>query len=93
MTDEQVLEIAVGDTITHYCNGLEIEMEVLEVRKTGTCIYERSGAFGHAYALLELRYMNSDLVVVTSIHSDEYTCGQGYATHAGDKRIRGWELN
>lgn len=93
MTNDQILNVRVGDFIDHHCNGRVINQEVLAIRAVGTCINESSKAFGDAYACLTLRYTGSDLVVDTSIESDEYGNGQGYPSFDADgNRVRGWEL-
>ena len=93
MNNAQTLNLQPGDYLDEVCNGRIIAKEVLAVRKTGTCINERSGAFGHAYACLTVGYHDSDLVVEQSVHSDEYSQGENYPTHdAEGNRIRGWQL-
>lgn len=93
MTNEQTLALKPGDYLDEVCNGRTICKEVLAVRTTGRCINERSGAFGHAYACLTVKHCGSDLIVEHSVHSDEYSRGEGYPTHNDTfARITGWEL-
>ena len=91
MTNEQIKNLVAGDYIAAMCNGRRTDYEVLEVRTTGECVNENSGAFGHAYACITLQYQGSELVVETSITSDDYIRGEGYLTHNVDEnRTSGW---
>ena len=92
MTNDQVLNLQSGDYISQTTNGRIVNYEVLEVRKTGRCVNERSGAYNHAYACVTLQYQGSKLVVDTSLSSDEYISGEGYKTHEGIQRVTGWEV-
>lgn len=92
MTDAEVLRLKAGDTIAVTMNGTTHRKVVEEVRWNGTCDNPQSGAHGHAYAGYTYR-LSDRCVIETSLHSDEYTRGQGYQTHdANGQRLFGWEL-
>jgi hypothetical protein len=93
MTDNEVLAVRPGTKFTEFVNGYENDWTVAEVRYSGRCVNERSGAFGHAYCGVQCAFGNNGSRMGFSIESDEYIRGSGYATH--DKnglRIRGVEL-
>jgi len=93
MTNDQVLNVQVGDYLDHHVNGRVISLEVKAVRNIGRCDNPSSGAHGHAYAYLTLNYTGSSLTVDTSIDSDEYGNGQGNPSHdSAGNRKRGWQL-
>lgn len=93
MNNSQVTNIRVNDFIQQTTNGTTVNYVVQAVRKTGVCVYERSKACGHAYACLTLRYQGSDLVVETSIRSDEYIQGEGFRVfNDNGDRLTGWTL-
>lgn len=91
-TDAMVKGLKIGDRIREFCNGRSVERTIVEVKVVGECVNERSGAFGHAYALIECDF-GSRSTVSFSVHSDAYSEGQGYpvADSAGN-RIRGFEI-
>ncbi len=93
MTDDQVLNVKPGDYIDHHSHGSVHNLEVMSVRLAGRCDNKLSGAFGHAYACLTVRYTSADLVVGMSIYSDEYIEGDGGPPHDVYRtRRRGWVL-
>jgi hypothetical protein len=93
VTDDQVLDVRPGDVLVHHVNGFRHRYKVAEVRRTGLCINERSGAFEHAYAIVSFYfYEESDTArLSTGVESDEYIRGQGDPTHDATGRFRGWE--
>lgn len=92
MTNDQIMKLTAGTFIRQTSNGRGVDFEVLEVRRVLRCVNDRSGAYGHAAACVTMRYQGTDLVVDTSIHSDDYTRGEGYRTHANGERVSGWDI-
>ena len=92
MTNAQINGLKPGDRFSQTFNGVTSEYEVRRVKHIGTCVNERSGAFGHAFASLEA-VTSYGSVYGMSIDSDEYSNGSGYPSHDRDgNRIRGYEL-
>lgn len=92
MTNAEVTSIQPGNVVKQYINGQVTRYEVKEIAYAGTCVNERSGAFGHAYAGLRCS-LDDTALWCFSIESDEFIRGRGYPTHDKDGgRIRGYEL-
>ncbi len=100
MTDYGILNLKSGDVIAHHCNGEVYTDKIDVVKATGTCVNERSGAFGHAWALVSCFFPRDDETSTSrmtfSLHSDEYGNGEGYPTHkvvdGTLRRISGYEI-
>jgi hypothetical protein len=96
MTDEQVMQLQAGDRVTLTSNGVVSRYTIREIRARGTCVYERSKAFGHAYACFQADWHlrdGSTMDIGTSLESDEYIASQGYRVFgAAGERLTGWEL-
>lgn len=92
MTNAEVHGLQAGDRLVEIFNGIWRSRTVVRVKSTGRCINPCSGAFGHSWALVELQADGTDLRFTVAIHSDEYAAGEGYPSHKGGQRIRGWEL-
>lgn len=92
MTDADVRNLKAGDQLVEVFNGVTKRRTVVRVKSTGACINPRSGAFGHAWALVDLVSDATGLRFTVAIHSDEYAAGEGYPSHRDGVRVRGWEL-
>lgn len=92
MSDLDVLALKEGDRLVEVFNGVSRRRIVVAVKSTGTCSNPRSGAFGHAWAVVVLQAEGTDLQFTVGLHSDAYAAGEGYPSHRGGQRVRGWEL-
>lgn len=94
MTDAQIRNLQVGQQVTRTFNGCTSRPQSIdEIRATGTCVNERSGAFGHLWAMVYTKSPTGNGGTTWSMESDEYCQGAGWKTHDADgQRIRGEEL-
>ena len=97
MTDADVLNLQPGSVVSYPVNGRVWVRRIDRVTHIGTCINERSGAYGHAYAMVETDSPTGNGTWSWSLHSDEYQNaygpGTGYPSHdANGNRLRGFEL-
>jgi hypothetical protein len=97
MTNEQVLNLNPGALVRETINGETYTRKVAAVRARGTCRNPRSGADGHAYAVVACHWPGapeSDPArLVGSVYSDAYVRGTGTRTHdAAGARLYGWDL-
>ena len=93
MTNAEVRSLQPGTIIREMINGTWGLRTVTEVKAQGTCTNELSGAFGHQWAQLYSKSATGNGGLTYSVHSDEYSQGQGYPTHTPTgERIRGWEI-
>ena len=94
MTNAQIKSLAVGQTVTRTYNGRTSKPQSIdEIKMVGTCVNDRSGAFGHYFAQVYTRTATGNGGCTWAMESDEYIQGAGYPTHDADgKRICGEEL-
>ena len=93
MTDIQVQYLSTGALVREWVNERQVLRRIEDIRASGTCTEERSGAFGHQWVMVVSPIGDAGSKLVWSIDSDEYLNGQGYPTHdSGGARIRGCEL-
>ena len=93
VSDAEVRNLKAGDELVEVFNGVTRRRTVVRVKSRGACSNPRSGAFGNAWAIVELLAVGTDLQFTVGIHSDEYAAGEGYPSHRNGQRVRGWELS
>ncbi len=93
MTDAELSGLRAGDVISSVINGRSRVCELVWVGRLIECINPRSGAYGHYARRIRWESGTGNGWIDTSIHSDEYSAGEGYpAFDASGARVRGEEI-